>query len=198
LLFIHVSQNLCLEIKAAGLEPSGSCATFLAKAPEPPPPDAVEAALATLLDVGAIDLVQEEEGKSAEDGSSIVGQKSLLGSGAAMSAKGSSKTTGWSKSDPYSLLRLLRKPAAATSKLASSSSSSFSSSQSSDSWDSSSGCGGGGFSSSGGCGGEVGGDRVKAVWMVDDSKLALTPLGRHLAKLPVDVRLGKVRTLLYI
>ena len=118
------SQNLCLEIKASQLAPSASA--FLAKAPEPPPPDAVEAALVTLLDAGAIEPT---------------------GVGAAAAAGGGDQQQAWVKSDPWSLLKLLRSPSPT------------------------------------GSGAKV----------LDDTALTLTPLGRHLARLPVDVKLAKVR-----
>ena len=72
-------DNLCLELKAmyhkqrndesvvvAGSPPStnrlrsGSCSAFLSSAPEPPPADAIEGALVTLLDAGALELIETD------------------------------------------------------------------------------------------------------------------------------------------
>ena len=52
----------------------------------------------------------------------------------------------------------------------------------------------GGSGGGGGGWGDVAGPSASST-LVDDSALVLTPLGQHLARLPVDVRLGKMLVL---
>lgn len=59
-------ESLCLEIKTSGLDEVGCCGAFFSRTPEPPPAEAVDSALATLLDVGAVALSSAHEGEGGE------------------------------------------------------------------------------------------------------------------------------------
>lgn len=147
-------ENLCLEIKAAKLDARGSAAAFLGRAPEPPPPDAVESALAVLIDAGAVDCdplaLSSEAAKNSPSGRSSNGR--------VMAAGTTNLVKAWRRSDPYALLKQLRIPrgvGAVTSTVS-----------------------------------QQGQHRVARTGTarIDDSRLVLTPLGKLIAKLPVDVK----------
>ena len=171
---------MCLEIKAAGLG-GGSASTFLARAVEPPPRAAVEAALASLLDAGAIEPSQPKEmadkaerAENAEEaGVPPPGAKAGAPRDPGEQAEEDSEAQAaarrsWARSDPLALLRRLSSEAQAKGYHLATRANSNS-------------LGGGGS------GGGGGGERAP----LDDSELVLTPLGRILATLPVDVKLGK-------
>ena len=155
-------ENLCLEIKAAKLDPRGSAAAFLGCAPEPPPPDAVESALAVLIDAGAVDCDPQALSSDAK-GSQISGRSGSNSNGRMTSAT-MPLVKAWRRSDPYALLKQLRIPHGAAA-----------------------------VSSS-----VVAAERQRpsrtGTARIDDSRLVLTPLGKLIAKLPVDV---KVKILIF-